>query len=319
MEGRGLGAAFFPGKKRGPDWGDVNLLCVAASKQYASRLTTFSGSGDAAVDLAAPGHNVPALARSVVDDRGSPHDFHMAADGTSFAAPMVAGAAALLRVAAPRAPIAEIERALRRGARMNPFLDDLVLDGSLDVACALRELERRSKADWRLVTLDDAHFANATRDCGGKPRYVEEAIHAVTADVLREHGTLTALIAAKHLSDRPSGSLTWQERLLGQQVATRVAFRSAGTQVDPATVEGAVYDAGRASVGCTAPGYAVTGLSVHAVGDDGPSQLWYFPTDAQPRRDRIEVALALAKPLPKKAKSVSIRLRAYCDQFPSIR
>jgi hypothetical protein len=112
---------------------------------------------------------------------------------------------------------------------MNPSLDDLVRDGSIHVACALRALERRCKADWKLVTLDDPHFANATRDCGGKPRHVEETNHAVDTEYLRAQPTttLTALIGAKRLSAAPSGSLTRQQRLLKKQSAQRVAFDQA--------------------------------------------------------------------------------------------
>ena len=116
-------AVAFPGPSRDADWGDVNLLCVAASWQYGSRLAPFSGRGDAAVDLAAPGHEITMLARPVVRD-GEAKEVYQVADGTSYAAPMVAGAAALLREAAPGAPIREIKRALRSGARGNPWLGD---------------------------------------------------------------------------------------------------------------------------------------------------------------------------------------------------
>ena len=237
--------------------------------------------------------------------------------GTSFAAPMVAGAAALLREAAPGAPMAEIARALRNGARRNSFLDGLVLYGSLDVACALSELHKRAKPDWRLVNLDDPNFAAATRDCHGKTRYVAETVQTRDADSLREKGktTLGALITAKNLSSAPSSSINWQETLLGKQDAERVAFTSAGTEVAPAKVKDSVYDAGTATVGCTDPGFAIT--AVRVVVDEGVVPAWYFPTDREAPRDRIEVALALGAPLPKSLKSVTLRVPAYCDQFPS--
>jgi hypothetical protein len=121
---------------------------------------------------------------------------------------------------------------------------------------------------------------------------------------------LTALVKA--------GSLRWQERLLGKQSAQRVAFDSDGKKVDPASVTGDVYDAGRATVGCETPGSSITVLRVEIVSNGGAPRLWYFPTDAQPRRDQIEVALALAAPLPESATSLKVELRAHCDQFPSI-
>jgi hypothetical protein len=115
-----------------------------------------------------------------------------------------------------------------------------------------------------------------------------------------------------------AGSLRWQERLLGKQSAQRVAFDSDGKKVDPAGVTGDVYDAGRATVGCETPGSSITVLRVEIVSNTGAPRLWYFPTDAQPRRDQIEVALALAAPLPESATSLKVELRAHCDQFPSI-
>jgi subtilase family protein len=325
--GKTFSATAFPGREREPNWSDVNLLCVAASNQYGSRLARFSGSGDAAVDLAAPGVDITALARPVVSG-GKAEAAYEVVNGTSFAAPMVAGAAALLREAAPDAPIAEIKAALETGARKNTFLDGegRVLDGSLDVACALSALGERAKQrakqrDWDLVSLDEKRypdFANATRDCGGKPRYVEETTHKVSAEYLKEQGTttLSALIDASKLSDSAtSPSRKWQERLLGKQEARRVAFTPAGTDVVPADVKDRVYNAGRATVGCIDPGFQITGVIV-SVKEVGAPQLWYFPTDVQPRRNWIEVALALARPL--SSKSLTIQLRAFCDQFPSI-
>ena len=277
------------------------------------------------MDLAAPGQDITTLARPVVLN-GKAVPAYQIADGTSFAAPMVAGAAALLRKAAPDAPITEIRKALLAGARRNPSLDGLVFYGSLDVACALSALsnrQRRAKADWDLVDLDERKypdFANATKDCGGKTPLVEETPQPVDPGYLRAKGktTLSALIEASKLSTAPtSPSLTWQEKLLGKQEAQRIAFDSAGKGVDPPNLKDSVYNAGRASVGCTEPGSAITRLAV-VVLDKGAPQVWYFPTDRESRRDRIEVALALAAPLSAKLNSLTIRLRAYCDQFPSI-
>lgn len=324
--GKKFSDVAFPGPKGdgGSSWSDVNLLCVAASTSWGSRLADFSGSGDAAVDLAAPGQDITTLARPVVGRDGTAVSPYQVEKGTSFAAPMVAGAAALLREAAPGARIAQIARALRQGARRNPSLAGLVRYGSLDVACALSalgKLQKESEANWKLVSLKDPDFEKATEDCGGKPQYVEETIHKVSAESLGKQGpmTLSALIEAKRLSPQPtSGSRKWQERLLlGKPQARRVALSSAGTAVDPAEVKDRVYDAGGATVGCIDPGFQITDVRVTVL-DQGAPQLWFFPADGQPRHNWIEVALALAAPLPKKLNSLTIRLRAYCDEFPSI-
>ena len=330
--GQKFSDTVFPGpkgdggdrKKVNLDWSTVNLLCVAATTSDSSRLATFSGQGDAAVDIAAPGEGITALARPVIRDSVAQSAFWVT-DGTSVAAPMVAGAASLLREAAPGAPIADIAKALRQGARMNPFLEGSVRYGSLDIACALKALGKlKDKAgkdgkNWELVSLDDPNFKQATQDCGGTGRYVEETTRTVSTRDLREGPTftLTALIKAKGLTDGPtSTSRGWQQILLGEPFPDRIAFDEQGKAVKPADADRLpVYDAGTATVGCDRMGFAIVKLSVVV---DGQARLWYFPTDEQTQQNRIEVALAAGARTVGGQKSLTIQVQAYCDKFPSI-
>lgn len=75
----------------------------------------YFSSSNAAVDLAAPGVDVPVAVPMAFDDDGR-RDGVTLADGTSFAAPMVAGAAAWLRVARPRLSGDQVADLLRHAA-----------------------------------------------------------------------------------------------------------------------------------------------------------------------------------------------------------
>ena len=126
---------------------------MGATTSIDSKLASFSGYGTAAVQLAAPGVNMP-LGRGPAragGDRGVVRDVYYNTEGTSFSAPLVAGAAALLREAALDAPMPEIAAALRKGARPTLGLQGKVRYGQLDVACALEWLareERRRGKEW---------------------------------------------------------------------------------------------------------------------------------------------------------------------------
>ncbi|MBA2516439.1 MAG: S8 family serine peptidase [Solirubrobacterales bacterium] len=79
----------------------ANVICVGASTQSESR-AGFSNYGAASVDLMAPGQSIET---TVLNGYGL-------ASGTSFSAPMVAGAAALLYGQRPTATVADVRSAL---------------------------------------------------------------------------------------------------------------------------------------------------------------------------------------------------------------
>ena len=100
-----------------------NVLSVAASDQF-DRKAWFSNYGDASVDLAAPGTNIEST---------WPGGGYRLEDGTSMAAPHVAGAAALAKAAFPEASgvglralllrsidgVAALQPVVRTGGRLN--------------------------------------------------------------------------------------------------------------------------------------------------------------------------------------------------------
>jgi subtilisin family serine protease len=106
------------------------VIAVAASLPDGRRHPASSFGGW--VDLAAPG--------CVLDPAGRPWC------GTSAAAPLVAGAAALLRAARPDASARAVARALRAGARSGP---GYVRAGVLDVPAALEILDAMPRRQAR--------------------------------------------------------------------------------------------------------------------------------------------------------------------------
>ena len=92
------------------------------------------------IDLAAPGEAIATFSRS-----GSGY---VQASGTSFSAPQVAAAAALLRAAVPTSSSAQIRSALVDSARdVNaPGVDPQTGAGSLDIGAALALLKTRAAA-----------------------------------------------------------------------------------------------------------------------------------------------------------------------------
>ncbi len=105
-----------------------NVVCVAATDQ-SDGLTAFSNFGAVSVNLAAPGRNIfgPQPGGSFA---------HLS--GTSFATPLVAGAASLVLGATPAASTAQLRGAVLAGAEPLPGLAGRVVTGGrLDVARAL--------------------------------------------------------------------------------------------------------------------------------------------------------------------------------------
>lgn len=102
---------------------EPNVVCVAATDQD-DQLASFSNYGAASVDLAAPGVNI--LATTIGTDPANSYDF---VDGTSFAAPTVAGAAALYRSHHPGATALDTANALRAGVDKLASLSGVVATG----------------------------------------------------------------------------------------------------------------------------------------------------------------------------------------------
>jgi hypothetical protein len=96
-----------------------NVLCVAATDNT-DRLASFSNYGAQAVDVAAPGQAI--LSLSLGGGTGS-------YSGTSFAAPMVTGIAALAFAAAPAASVATVKNTIMWGADGEPSLTGKVAGG----------------------------------------------------------------------------------------------------------------------------------------------------------------------------------------------
>lgn len=96
-------------------------------------LAGFSNFGATTVHIAAPGEGILSTV---------PFDDYAVFDGTSMAAPMVAGAAALIRSEFPSLSATQVKRAIINSARPVDALDGVVVaDGILDVEAALELAE----------------------------------------------------------------------------------------------------------------------------------------------------------------------------------
>lgn len=106
-----------------------NIISVASSKND-DLLSSTSNYGATSVDLAAPGVNI-----SVLDNTGNP----TTGSGTSFASPMVAGAAALLLSYNSALTTLELKEALLNSVdHINSYSGKMVSEGRLNVKKALQ-------------------------------------------------------------------------------------------------------------------------------------------------------------------------------------
>lgn len=317
------------------NWSKLEFICVGATTSSNSQLANFSGQGSAGVQLAAPGHKISVATRPA---GSAPNEAtYKNSSGTSEAAPMVSGAAALLRRAAPGADIDDIRRALEQGARMNAGLIGKVRYGELDVACSLRWLLARSVPNWHLIGLAGIQqrdpngyqdLLKATTGCGnraGQPGYLTTETLSVAKDALfankARFGTMQEFIGSFNFVDSPTtNSRRWQDvftqdpRFAGQH-ALFSFFRGGGPTLPVARP---VYKPEQTlTIGCTKPGYRVTGLGFEFTTPAEPSGAWWLPTDNVGPFKRITVAIAVAKPwyaflMPKE---IRIRAVARCQFF----
>ena len=121
-----------------------NVVCVAATDRY-DQLAAFSNYGDTTVDLAAPGTAV--LTANVPSN-------YVIGEGTSFAAPYVAGIAGLIKARNPSAGVAFMRNALLSTVDQKPGLDGLVVTGG------------RVNANAALASITDTTAPETTIDSG---------------------------------------------------------------------------------------------------------------------------------------------------------
>ena len=258
-------------------------------------------------------------------------------EGTSYAAPLVAGAAALLRRAAPRAPIEMIRRALEAGARMNLNLEGKVLDGSLDVACSLKWLTDHREPDWRMLPINAqvdpkgyADFAAATSGCGSRRPYIVSNRLELKKSALyttRPTDSVGEFIKAID-PDQQADSVArqWQDLIIDGDddrwnggltafpVGTGGFLRPVSTAALAHLLK--VYRAGLVYLTCGREGYVITGVSAVLPMIVRPSG-WILPTNAKAPKSEIEFAVAFAKPWYSAAvdSTVTVRVSAICQFF----
>lgn len=109
-----------------------NVVCVAAAGRDGA-LIPASNTGATSVDLAAPGADLIAAGRN-----GNP----VFKTGTSFATPIVSGAAAVLLAARPATTIADVKAALVTGATRSSATDNRVAAGYLNTAASLNAMDQ---------------------------------------------------------------------------------------------------------------------------------------------------------------------------------
>jgi thermitase len=140
-----------------------NVICVGATDNR-DRPAVFSNYGHTSVDLFAPGVQI-------VSAWKAPEFGWWFDDGTSMAAPHVAGALALMRAAAPALDAAELKQALLSSVdKLLPQLHDrAVTEGRLDAEAAVRAARDLSTADHPGADTDHDTFPDVVDDCPSAP------------------------------------------------------------------------------------------------------------------------------------------------------
>jgi subtilisin family serine protease len=115
----------FPCNYGAPPYNAPNVICVGGSNE-GDGLWSLSNYGANSVDLVAPAENILTTNFSA----GHPNEYvRNANDGTSYAAPMVSGVAALYFARYPNATVADARRAILAGVDVKPDLQGKTVTG----------------------------------------------------------------------------------------------------------------------------------------------------------------------------------------------
>lgn len=126
-----------------------NLVVVGATTPQGG-LAVYSNFGKNTVQISAPGSEIVAAGNEGHNTEFLGTDFDMNI-GTSYAAPVVVGAAAFLRWAYPEKNLSEIKDALLDGATKNENLSGTILGGNmLNLAASMKILESQYNANLPL-------------------------------------------------------------------------------------------------------------------------------------------------------------------------
>lgn len=121
-------APLFPCSHNSP-----NIICVAATDQK-DALTAYSNYGLNAVDVGAPGH----LVYSAYPSAGSPTSSFAFMNGTSMAAPQVAGVAAVLLSLMPQSSASSVKKlVIHSGDRVSSLLGKINSEKRINLANAV--------------------------------------------------------------------------------------------------------------------------------------------------------------------------------------
>jgi hypothetical protein len=246
---------------------------------------------------------------------------------------MVAGAAALLRIAAPGAPIRVIQSALLNGARPGLARSDVAY-GSLDVACSLHWLYARRQQGWDMIPIASvadnagyADFAQATSGCSRSPRVSVSSLAETTSETYAQASEpVSASVSAVRLGPaQDSNSNRWAAMLLQGAGAAVPAYRPVfpiarrgfSKPKNPLELTTRVYRLGLVSVGCPADGYVITGVNVAFASLIKPHG-WVFPTDESAPVGRLQLGVVVDRPwwqslLPR---TLKVNVSARCEYNP---
>ena len=145
---------------------EPNVICVGATNNRDQR-ASFSNYGKTTVDLFAPGVSVISAWRA--PEFGWWYD-----NGTSMAAPHVAGTLALMRGAAPALDAAELKQALLDSVDVLPQLHNLsVTDGRLDAAAAVQAARSLSTSRYPGADTDGDNVPDTADNCPSAPNALQ--------------------------------------------------------------------------------------------------------------------------------------------------